>query len=94
MSKGLSDRKKEASNNFAALFDGEEDHPTPEEIVVKVMWGDGDNSITDRQLEAAKMLLPYRLPKLNNVDAHVATTEMSHEDWINSIAGDDDEGEE
>ncbi len=91
MSKGISDRKKEATGNFASLFDGAKNHPTPEELVVKVMWGEtGDNSVTDRQLEAAKTLLPYRLPKLQNVEAHVATEEMSHEEWIASLDLDED----
>lgn len=90
MSKGISDRKKQASNTFAAMFEGE-DKPTPEQVVVNVMHGVGDNQISDRQLEAAKTLLPYRLPKLAQVEAHVATEEQSHEDWIAEIAGDDDE---
>lgn len=91
MSKGISDRKKEASGNFASLFDGTEDKPTPEELVVRVMHGEGDNKITDRQLEAAKVLLPYRLPKLAQVEAHVATEEKTHEDWIAELDGDDDD---
>ena len=90
MSKGISDRKKEASNSFAAMFDGE-DKPTPEEVVVKVMHGVGNNEISDRQLEAAKLLLPYRLPKLATVEAHVATEELSHEDWIASLGDDETE---
>lgn len=90
MSKGISDRKKEAAGNFASMFDGE-DKPTPEELVVRVMHGEGDNKITDRQLEAAKLLLPYRLPKLQNVEAHVATEEMSHEEWVARIDDEDDD---
>ena len=90
MSKGISDRKKEAAASFASMFDGE-DKPSPEEVVVRVMHGVGNNEITDRQLEAAKVLLPYRLPKLQTVEAHVATEDMSHEEWINSLEGEDDE---
>jgi len=90
MSKGISDRKKEAASTFAGMFDGTPEKPTPEELVVRVMHGDGDNTVTDRQLEAAKLLLPYRLPKLATVEAHVATTEMSHEDWIASLDEDED----
>ena len=95
MSKGVSDRKKEASAKFADMFDGSEEKPTPEEVVVKVMHGAGDNKITDRMLEAAKVLLPYRLPKLNNVEAHVATEDMTHEEWIESLSSEeyDDEDE-
>ena len=87
MSKGISDRKKQASEAFATMFDGE-DKPSPEKVIVDVMHGTGNNEITDRQLNAAMALLPYRLPKLNTIDAHVATEEKSHEDWINEIAGD------
>jgi len=91
MSKGISPRKKEAASNFASMFDGSEERPSPEELVVRVMHGlEGNNKITDRQFEAAKLLLPYRLPKLANVEAHVATTEMSHEDWIASLDDDDE----
>ena len=89
MPRGVTDRKKEAATTFAGMFEGK-DKPTPEQLVVDVMHGAGDNKITDRQLEAAKTLLPYRLPKLQNVEAHVATTEMSHEDWINSLEEDED----
>lgn len=92
MSKGISDRKKEAASNFASMFDGSEERPSPEEIVVKVMHGvEGGNRITDRQFEAAKLLLPYRLPKLATVEAHVATTEMSHEDWIATLDEEDED---
>lgn len=91
MSKGISERKREAAASFASMFDGSKDKPTPEEIVVRVMHGVGGNEITDRQLDAAKFLIAYRLPKLATVEAHVATTEMSHEDWIKTLEIEDDE---
>lgn len=90
MPKAITDRKRHASNTFATMFEGE-DKPTPEEVVVSVMHGAGDNQVTDRQLEAAKTLLPYRLPKLAQVEAHVATEEQSHEDWIEAMYEDDEE---
>ena len=87
----ITERKREAASNFASMFDGSEERPSPEEVVVRVMHGlEGENMITDRQFEAAKLLLPYRLPKLANVEAHVATTEMSHEDWIASLEDEDE----
>lgn len=89
MSKGLSARKKEAAKNFADLFEGE--NKTPEQIVVEVMNGTGNNQITDRQLSAAIVLLPYRLPKLNTVDAVVATEGMTHEQWIESMEDEEDD---
>lgn len=94
MSKGITDRKKDAVNKFTAMFDDSEDSktPSPEKIIVDVMHGKaGENFVTDRQLEAAKALLPYRLPKLNTIDAHVSSEEMSHDDWIASLQDDDDE---
>lgn len=91
--RGLTAKKKEAMESFAELFDGSDDKPTPEKIVVDVMHGKGDNTITERQFEAAKVLLPYRLPKLNNVEAHVATEAMTAEEWINTIDEmDEDDG--
>lgn len=91
MSKGISDRKKAASDSFASMFDGHEERPSPEKVIVDVLWGKGNNEITDRQFEAAKILIPYRLPKLNTVEAHVATEDMTHEEWIAMLEGDDDE---
>ena len=85
----ITERKREAAASFAGMFDGSEERPSPEELVVRVMHGIGGNKITDRQLDAAKMLLPYRLPKLANVEAHVASTELSHEDWIASLDDED-----
>lgn len=86
MSKGLSERKKAALEAFDELFDGTDEKPTPEGLIVQVMHGSGSNMITDRQIEAAKMLLPYRLPKLLPVAADPGKgAGLSHEDWIDAV---------
>lgn len=87
MAQGVPKRKQDASNNFAAMFDGKK-KPSPEQVIAEVMHGDLE--YTDRQIEAAKLLLPYRLPRLATVEAHVAKTEMSHEEWIASLDGDNE----
>lgn len=85
----ITERKREAAASFAGMFDGDK-KPSPEQVVVAVMHGTANGKkYTDKQLEAAKLLLPYRLPKLASVEAHVATTELSHEDWIASLDGED-----
>ncbi len=88
--------KKENEQTFAGLFrDGEE---TPESIVAKVMWGQEtimhrgkQQRITQKMVSAAMALLPYRLPRLNSIDAHVKNVDMTHEEWLASM--DDGEGE-
>ncbi len=86
----ITERKREAAASFAGMFDGDE-KPSPEQVIVDVMHGtEKGKAYTDRQIEAAKLLVPYRLPKLANVEAHVATTEMSHEDWIATLDGEDE----
>lgn len=98
-------KKKAAESGFhTVLADG---GPTPESIMIAVMRGedtvrkatirDGKDvggapyKITEKMIDAAKQLLPYRLPKLNAVDQVNRNVEMTHEDWINSL--DDDEEE-
>lgn len=90
--------KKQAESGFhSVLADG---GPTPEAIMIAVMRGEdtvnngkatGRNvKITQKMIDAAERLLPYRLPKLNAVDQVSRNVEMTHEDWINSIDSDDE----
>lgn len=75
---------------FHGLFrNGEE---TPESIVSKVMWGQEtimhrgkQQRITKAMVGAAFALLPYRLPRLNSVDAQVKNVSMTQEEWIRMI---------
>lgn len=90
MSKGLSQRKKDAQAEFNELFDGK-DKPTPERVIVDVLHGAGNNKITDRQLDAAKTLLPYRLPKLAQIDAKDAGSRENLTDFLAKFAEDSDE---
>ena len=91
-------KKQAAEQGFhSILADG---GPTPEAIMIAVMRGDDSVNngkatgrpvkITQRMVDAAEKLLPYRLPKLNSVDAVQRNVEMTHEDWIASIDNEDD----
>ena len=82
--------KKENEQTFAGIFsDGKE---TPESIMAKVMWGQDtimhlgkQQRITQKMVNAAMALLPYRLPRLNSVDATVKHVEVTHEEWLASM---------
>lgn len=87
--------KKENEQTFAGLFnDGEE---TPEGLMVKVMRGQESimrkgrqQRITKNMVSAAMALLPYRLPRLNSVDATVKHVEITHEEWLKQMDGGDE----
>jgi len=91
----MSSKKKEAESGFhAVLADG---LATPESVMIAVMRGETailngtrgrPRKLTPRMIDAAEKLLPYRLPKLNAVDAVSRNVEMTHEDWINEIGND------
>ena len=84
--------KEENEQTFAAMFrDGEE---TPESVMVKVMRGQKSimhrgkqQRITKEMVRAAEVLLPYRLPRLNSIDAQVKNVDMTHEEWLKIIEG-------
>jgi len=89
------EQRKANELTFAGLFkDGAE---TPESIVSKVMWGQttimhlGKRRRITKEMQAAAMaLLPYRLPRLNAVDAVTRTVEMTQDEWVKSLAEEDD----
>lgn len=91
------EERKANELTFSGLFrNGEE---TPESIVAKIMWGQttimhhGKQRKISKQMQAAAMaLLPYRLPRLNSVDAQVKHVEMTHEDWLAEIEGGNADG--
>ena len=86
------EQRKANEQTFAGLFrDGAE---TPESIVTKVMWGQTTimhlgkrRKISKTMQDAAMALLPYRLPRLNSIDANVKNVDMTHEEWINEMDG-------
>jgi hypothetical protein len=86
---GITKSKKEAEQSFhEALQDGE----TPEGLIIKVMRGDtklGNRKITALMVQAARDLLPYRLPKLNAIDAQVKNVELTHEQWLAQLEDED-----
>lgn len=87
--KEIADRRAN-EQTFSGLFrDGAE---TPESIVSKIMWGQttimhlGKRRKISKTMQAAAMaLLPYRLPRLNSVDAQVQQVDMTHEEWLEQM---------
>lgn len=84
------DDRNAAEQTFHALFLHEPE--TPESLLVKVM--NGQTTITKRgkqmritkeMQKAAELLLPYRLPRLNSIDAVNRNVEMTTEEWIKSL---------
>lgn len=86
------EQRRTNEQTFSGLFrDGAE---TPESIVTKVMWGqttithNGKQRKISKEMQAAALaLLPYRLPRLNSIDAQVQTVDMTHEEWLASMEG-------
>ncbi len=73
--------RKQAQIKFEqAMADG----LSPEVFVLQVAQGKRViKTKKDKEMyEAAKTLLPYRLPRLNNIDAINKNVDLSHEDFI------------
>lgn len=96
---GAPKHKQEAEKAFhEAITDGE---IAPESLILAVMRGQATylNSagekveITDRMYQAAKDLIPYRLPRLNSIDATTKNVGMTHEEWIREMEGEGDDGQ-
>lgn len=64
----------------------------PEVFVLQIAQGKRSiRTKKDREAyEAAKLLLPYRLPRLNNIDAINKNVDLSHEDFIKQQLADDE----
>lgn len=89
----IKDRKANELTFNSLFSDGSE---TPESIMVRVMHGQTTimhkgkrRRITKDMQQAASMLLPYRLPRLNSIDATTRNVDMTHEEWIASMADED-----
>lgn len=81
--------KKQAAQRFeAAIAEG----ISPETFILEVAQGKRSLKTKKAQqmYEAAKILLPYRLPRLNNIDAVNKNVDLSHEDFIKQL---EEEGE-
>lgn len=76
--------KKQAQKKFEQLVG---DGLAPEVMLLEVAQGKRKIKTKDQreQYEAAKLLLPYRLPRLNNIDAVNKNVDMSHEDFIKNL---------
>lgn len=86
----MATRKQVAEAAFNDLVnDGQ---ATPEGYVLDVMRGKrAVNRKNKHRYEAAIALLPYRLPRLNSIDATTKNVSLTHEEWIAQMEG---EGEE
>jgi hypothetical protein len=94
---GLNMKRDDAEKTLNSIFSKDE-MVTPEELIAKVIQGDThihkkgeQRRISKQMIEAAKIMLPYRLPRLNAVDADVRNTDVPHEQWVEKLAADDAE---
>lgn len=85
-SKDFRTHKKEREKRFhEAISDG---GLTPEGVILSVMRGEKhkvgktEEEFSERQYQAAKDLLPYRLPRLNSIDAVQQVVGLTHEEFL------------
>lgn len=80
--------------NELAFNDMCADGLTPEQYVLEVMRGRRKlNKANRHRYDAAVALLPYRLPRLNSIDATTRNVALSHDEWIKQMENGGD-GEE
>ena len=86
------ERKRKASQSFSdLLMDGKE---TPYGLLTKVMRDkEAAKKVTPAQLQAARDLLPYALPRLQAIEAVPQGTIMGHEDALDALDDDTTEGD-
>lgn len=94
--------QKQTETSFHGQFGTGDDKVEAPELYIASIIKDPSKFDT-KKFEAAKLLLPYRVPQLNRVDAVQRNVEMTHEEWIKSLedgpapdpennpSGDDDE---
>lgn len=77
--------RKQLQKKFEELIG---DGLTPEALILEVAQGTRKIKTKQHQQQyaAALALLPYRLPRLNNIDAVNRNVDMSHEDFIKSLS--------
>lgn len=88
--------RKEAERGFHEKI--AEEGVTPEGIIQAVMMGESHvvlangtrRKITREMRTAAETLLPYRLPKLNAIDAVQRNVDMTHEEWLKQMDEEND----
>lgn len=86
--RAMANRKQKAELAFNDLVNDGQD--TPEAFVLKVMRNKIKLTKANRQrYDAACVLLPYRLPRLNSIDATNRNVGMTHDEWIRSLEGGD-----
>lgn len=82
----MSDQKT-TETSFHSLFGvGEDKIIAPEKYIATII--EDPTQYDEKKFKAAALLLPYRVPQLNRVDAVNRNVEMSHEEWIKSLEDD------
>lgn len=76
--------KKQRQQAFAEAV---QEGVSPEMYILDVMRGKRKvlSKQTKAQYDAAIALLPFRLPRLNNIDATQKNVDQSHEDFIKGL---------
>lgn len=80
--------QKTTETSFHGLFGKvDDDKIVAPEVYIATIIAD-PNQYDEKKFKAAALLLPYRVPQLNRVDAVNRNVEMSHEEWIKSLEDD------
>ena len=79
--------QKQTETSFHGLFGKGDDKITAPEVYLASVISD-PTQYDEKKFKAAALLLPYRVPQLNRVDAVNRNVEMTHEDWIKSLEDD------
>ena len=79
--------QKTTETSFHGTFGTGEDKVLAPELYIASIIAD-PTQYDEKKFKAAALLLPYRVPQLNRVDAVNRNVEMTHEDWIKSLEDD------
>lgn len=79
--------QKQTETSFHGLFGQGEDKITAPETYIATIISD-PTQYDEKKFKAAALLLPYRVPQLNRVDAVNRNVEMTHEEWIRQLEDD------
>lgn len=79
--------QKQTETSFHGLFGQGEDKITAPETYIATIISD-PTQYDEKKFKAAALLLPYRVPQLNRVDAVNRNVEMTHEEWIKQLEDD------
>lgn len=93
----MTDTRQKAEKDLHRIL--QEGGVTPEELLVKVMYGQETvtvngktKKITATMIAVARDFLPYRLPKLNSIDAQIKNVNMTTEEWLKAMDEEESQG--